>query len=76
MVEAHLRRHLRTHGFDDVYVERLGALLPARTPTDADIVRVTARLSVAYMALSRLFTRRCPPLARCTNSATPTAFRR
>lgn len=43
LVEARLRTHLHTHGFADVHVQRLGALLPGRTPLDAEIVRVTRR---------------------------------
>ncbi len=42
LVEARLRTHLHTHGFDDVQVQRLGALQPARTNPDAEIVRVTS----------------------------------
>ncbi len=40
-VEARLRTHLHSHGFADIHVQRLGALLPARTDPHADLVRVT-----------------------------------
>ena len=44
-VEAHLRTHLQTNGYEDVEVHRQAALNPARTSPDAAIVRV-ARAAV------------------------------
>ncbi len=37
-----LRAHLRQHGFGDIQVVELGAENPARSPLDAEIVRVVA----------------------------------
>lgn len=38
-----LRRHLDEHGFEDIRIQRLGAMWPARAPADDPLVRLTVR---------------------------------
>ncbi len=51
LVEQRLRDHLERNGFADIHIRRLGGIYPARTPSDALIVRATREAVAAIYGL-------------------------